>query len=322
MLNPDEMTAVRRIQRALPEKVSVMACDLDGTLLNRAGQLSSRVTAATHALRDAEVHVVIATGRSARDVRRLNQELGGSRYAVCLNGAVVLDLQNESIEEDGILSPDVVRAWTLESDLLREIAETVRRAYPQITFGTEQASLRVAREKGRVLFGWRWDPEFEEQDLEELLAAPVMKLFLSDLQVPGPVLQERVEALNLPGVTITRSTELGMLELAAAGVSKGSALQVVCARLGTTPEEMVAVGDMPNDVQMLLLAGCGVAMGNADEAALLAADTYTLSNSEEGAALLLETVLERVSVPTGQLNLAGRGDATTRPAVTPEDRMG
>jgi hydroxymethylpyrimidine pyrophosphatase-like HAD family hydrolase len=89
-------------------------------------------------------------------------------------------------------------------------------------------------------------------------------------------------------VGITFSTSNGLIELSAPGVTKGSGLADVAARLGVTAPDVIAFGDMPNDLPMLEWAGHGVAMANAHPSVLAAADEVTAPNSEDGVALVLE----------------------------------
>ena len=73
--------------------------------------------------------------------------------------------------------------------------------------------------------------------------------------------------------------------------SKGAALGHLARSLGVKREEVIAVGDSPNDIDMIEWAGLGVAMGNASEKVKSSADHITLPASEQGLALLLETLL-------------------------------
>ena len=84
---------------------------------------------------------------------------------------------------------------------------------------------------------------------------------------------------------------LRLVEISAAGVTKAFALERLCRRLGIDAAEVVAVGDMPNDLAMLDWAGTGVAVANAVPEVLDAADEVTAANTEDGVALLLERIL-------------------------------
>jgi hydroxymethylpyrimidine pyrophosphatase-like HAD family hydrolase len=87
---------------------------------------------------------------------------------------------------------------------------------------------------------------------------------------------------------ITYSTGYGLIELSAPGVTKGTGLARLAGELGIAAADVLAVGDMPNDLPMLQWAGHGVAMANAHPAVLEVADEITAGNSEDGLALILE----------------------------------
>jgi hydroxymethylpyrimidine pyrophosphatase-like HAD family hydrolase len=86
----------------------------------------------------------------------------------------------------------------------------------------------------------------------------------------------------------THSSYTGLVEISAAGVTKAAGLAWYCERAGVTAEEVVAFGDMPNDVPMLTWAGRGVAVANAHPAVLAIADEVTSANTEDGVAAYLE----------------------------------
>jgi hydroxymethylpyrimidine pyrophosphatase-like HAD family hydrolase len=91
--------------------------------------------------------------------------------------------------------------------------------------------------------------------------------------------------------TITRSSPSALLEISGPGVSKASTLELCCAERGISPEEVVAFGDMPNDVEMLTWAGTSYAMGNAHPAVIAAASGRTVANNEDGVAVVIEKIL-------------------------------
>lgn len=91
--------------------------------------------------------------------------------------------------------------------------------------------------------------------------------------------------------TITRSSPSALLEISGPGVSKASTLALSCAERGISHEEVVAFGDMPNDVEMLTWAGRSYAMGNAHPDVLAAASGRTVANNEDGVAVVIERLL-------------------------------
>lgn len=91
--------------------------------------------------------------------------------------------------------------------------------------------------------------------------------------------------------SFTRSSPTALLEVSGPGVSKASTLELCCAERGISAAEVVAFGDMPNDVEMLSWAGTSYAMGNAHPAALAAASGRTVTNNEDGVAVVIERII-------------------------------
>ena len=89
---------------------------------------------------------------------------------------------------------------------------------------------------------------------------------------------------------ITWSSASSLLEISAAGVTKASTLAVLCDELGIAPEEVVAFGDMPNDIAMLDWAGGSYAMADAHPTVVEAADHVAPRNDEDGVARVLASV--------------------------------
>ncbi|MGH3992571.1 MAG: HAD family hydrolase, partial [Pseudonocardiaceae bacterium] len=123
---------------------------------------------------------------------------------------------------------------------------------------------------------------------DELLGRPAVKLLVRHPEMTSEAMAEAAETVVGDSVTITFSTSNGLIELSRPGVTKGSGLAAVAHRLGINAEDVIAFGDMPNDLPMLAWAGHGVAMANAHPSVLDAADEVTAPNSEDGVALVLE----------------------------------
>jgi hydroxymethylpyrimidine pyrophosphatase-like HAD family hydrolase len=102
----------------------------------------------------------------------------------------------------------------------------------------------------------------------------------------------RAVAGHLAEFTHSNSTD-GLLEISAAGVSKAAALARFCDERGIGREDVVAFGDMPNDLPMLEWAGHGVAVANAHPEVLAAADEVTATNDDGGVAIVLERLFSR-----------------------------
>jgi hydroxymethylpyrimidine pyrophosphatase-like HAD family hydrolase len=176
----------------------------------------------------------------------------------------------------------------LAADLATRLVHALRQAIPGALFAVE-----LERSFGREA-GWSDGlaarPDVLEADALELITGPVTKLLVRHPTMAFPEVAERARAAVGEDAVVTWAG-LRLVEISAAGVTKAFALERLCRRLGIAAAEVVAVGDMPNDLAMLDWAGTGVAVANAVPEVLDAADEVTAANNEDGVALLLERIL-------------------------------
>jgi Cof subfamily protein (haloacid dehalogenase superfamily) len=262
---------------ALPRLV---ATDLDGTLLRSDGTVSTRTVRVLDRASAEGVGVILVTGRPIRWLRHVYDQLAAPLPAICANGAVVYDPHTDT----------VLRAEHLLPDLLAEIVRRLRAEVPGVNVAVEVADGRQFwHEPGYDL---RWDagdPAVRAvEDPAELLAVPAVKLLArAGRQDPDAFVKTVAEALA--GLAeATHSSNTGLVEISAAGVTKATGLTWYCARHRITPADVVAFGDMPNDVPMLTWAGRAVAVANAHPAVREIADETTDSNDADGVAAYLE----------------------------------
>ncbi len=263
---------------------SLIASDVDGTLLDDDEKVSPRTKAAVTAAVAAGTKFVLATGRPPRWVQPVVDALGFAPMAVCANGAVLYDPAVDRI----------VSAHTLSTDLLGELADIATRVIPGAGLAVERVG-SSAHDAATPQFvsspGYEhaWlNPDNTEVSLEDLLNAPAIKLLVRKAGARSAdmaaVLAEHVEGI----ADLTYSTDNGLIEVMPSGISKATGVADVARPLGISAEEVVTFGDMPNDVPMLEWAGLGVAMGHAHPEALEAADEVTSTNNDDGVARVLE----------------------------------
>jgi Cof subfamily protein (haloacid dehalogenase superfamily) len=259
--------------------IRLVASDLDGTLLRPDETVSERTRAALAAARQAGITVVLVSGRPPRNLGPIAERIGVGGIAICANGAVVWDLD----------SGTMVDHTPLAADLATRLVHALREAIPGALFAVELEAgfgREAGWSEGRALTS----SEALEADALELITGPVTKLLLRHPSLPFPEVAEKArQAVGEDGVVTWAG--LRLVEISAAGVTKAFALERLCRRLGIDPSEVVAIGDMPNDLAMLEWAGTAVAVANADEKVLAAADEVTAANVEDGVALLLERIL-------------------------------
>ena len=273
MIQPRRMSAHCELPR-------LIATDLDGTLLARDGSITVRTQEVLRQARAAGIELVMVTGRPARHVAKIEgvAELGGS--AICVNGALIYDLDRELV-----LSEERLSAQTAA-----ELVVGLRARMPGIGFAVE------------VGLDYGWEPSYASQrkrsELPRLPVADALVLCergVNKLIARHPLIsiEELIEQATYLFAGRARVSYSGapFLEIGAASVSKASALAAYCAARNIEPSQVLCFGDMPNDLPMLEWAGHSVAMGNAHPTVLAAAREVTLSNEADGVAAVVERLL-------------------------------
>ena len=261
----------------LLRRPKVVACDLDGTLLRSDGTVDDRSRRAIATVEAAGSLFVLCTARPTRWMRPLGEALGHRGVAICANGGVVWDLHTES----------VVEAFPLEPAITRDVVALLKEALPGGAWAVERTT-GFAREPA-YQSRWPMPEDAITASVEALVSEPAVKLMLRHDHLLADDLLERAREVigNLAELTHSNSND-GLLEISAAGVSKASTLARMCDERGIGPGDVIAFGDMPNDVPMLRWAGRSVAVANAHADAIAAAQMTTASNDEAGVAMVLE----------------------------------
>ncbi|MFI6640369.1 Cof-type HAD-IIB family hydrolase [Streptomyces sp. NPDC050504] len=280
-------TAPRRV----PAVPRLIATDLDGTLLRDDKSVSERTVAALAAAERAGIEVFFVTGRPARWMDVVSDHVHGHGLAICGNGAAVVDLRH-----DGAGAPRFIKVRPVERETALDVVGTLRAAAPGTSFAVER-TCGIQHEPAYPPL--HMDPALSIATAEKLLDAaaaeadePVLKILAFHPELSPDAFLGLARAAVGPRAEVTRSSPTALLEISAPGVSKASTLALCCAERGISAEEVVAFGDMPNDIEMLSWAGASYAMGNAHPAVLAAASGRTESNNEDGVAAVIERILE------------------------------
>ncbi|HEX2316938.1 MAG TPA: Cof-type HAD-IIB family hydrolase [Thermomonospora sp.] len=258
----------------------LVATDLDGTIVRSDGTISERTVAALARVERAGATLVMVTGRPPRWMRDIAAAVDHRGIAICANGAVVYDLHTET----------VIRTRLIEPETIAETVERLRSAVPELRFAVEYADGFVF--EARYNLG-RWDAEAlggRPVDGETLVSKGGTKLLAFHPSADPDSLAERAHKAVGDLVTVTHSSGRGLLEMSAHGVTKASALAELCAEQGVTAAEVVAFGDMPNDLPMLTWAGTSYGVANGHPDVLSAVTHHTARNDDDGVAQILETL--------------------------------
>ncbi|MHB9860350.1 HAD-IIB family hydrolase [Streptomyces sp. YIM S03343] len=291
MRENEPVTSATRTPESRPPAVPprLIATDLDGTLLRDDHSVSPRTVAALAAAEEAGIEVFFVTGRPARWMDVVSDHVHGHGLAICGNGAAVVDLHG------GPGAHRFVKLRDLARDNALDAVRLLRAAAPGTVYALEQT------------YGFHQEPDYPHLHMEvpdslapaeELLAPggaattePLLKILAYHATLDPDVFLGLARLALGDRAVVTRSSPSALLEISGPGVSKASTLALCCAERGIAAEEVVAFGDMPNDVEMLTWAGRSYAMGNAHPAVIEAASGRTVANNEDGVALVIEKLL-------------------------------
>ncbi|MBP1042489.1 HAD family phosphatase [Vagococcus sp. BWB3-3] len=268
--------------------MKLVAIDLDGTLLNSQHQLLDVNTRALERAKNSGIKIVIATGRSVISAAEILDSMELEGYILALNGTFIAERTKGQLK--------VFRQSQLEKENVKKAFKIAQSE--QITFvaSNERGSDRVVvSEEGEVV------QEFliQRHDLR-CLTADEMKNRLTDPTINYLKLaftnQKREKLLKVKqrlaheGLP-TIFSDAHYIEYVPKGINKGTALQFLCDQLGISMDEVLAIGDQENDLELLTMSGIGVAMGNASDKVKACADYVTSTNDEAGVSRALDLYL-------------------------------
>ena len=273
--------------------IRLLATDIDGTLLNPQFQISPGDLDALQRAHVAGVEIVLVTGRRHQFALPIARQLGFDLWLISSNGAVTRSLAGETFHRD-LMPRETCRRLCGEMQEFR--GNTV------LTFDKEtkgaivlehleelSASIRRWLEKNLEYI------EFVIPIEQALVTDPVQAMFCGSTARMKQALQA-LERAGMDGLVTVLRTEyperdLSMIDVLNAGCSKGHALERWAAYRGFRREEVMAIGDNHNDVEMLEFAGHPVIMGNACEELRGRGWTVTLGNDRCGVAAALEEIV-------------------------------
>ena len=258
----------------------LVATDLDGTLLHSDGTVTARTRAVLEALDRRGVPVVFTTGRPIRWMEDLWDDVGGHGLAICSNGGIVYDVAARRVRD--------FRAVPREVGL--DVAALVRDAVPGTAFAVEHPGGWASE----VAFPRHPDdaPTRTQGEWTDIYRDDVVKILATHPDLEPEEFWRRVEGAVGERVTCTWSSAFALVEISAEGVTKAATLAMLADEMGVVPDDVLAFGDMPNDLAMLAWAGTSYAMANAHPSVLDAADHVAPPNDDDGVARVLAEVFD------------------------------
>ncbi|WP_328389843.1 HAD family hydrolase [Nocardia sp. NBC_00416] len=275
---------MERVTATLQTRPKLVASDVDGTLIDPYERVSARTRAVVGAVVADGVPFILATGRPPRWIAPVVAGLGFAPLCVCGNGAVLYDADADQVLAASALDVETL-GWV--ADIAEKVLPGCGLAAERIGASAHDAATPQFVSSPQYEHAWL-NPDDTAVARDEVIDTPAIKMLI---RLPGARSGDMAVTLAAhigDRADITYSTEHGLIEISAPGVSKAMGLRILGDRLGVDPAEMIAFGDMPNDIPMLRMVGRGVAMGHAHPEVLESADEITGTNSDDGVAQVLE----------------------------------
>ncbi|MBE6995260.1 MAG: Cof-type HAD-IIB family hydrolase [Ruminococcaceae bacterium] len=265
----------------------LLAVDMDGTVLNTEKIITPRTGRAMETALSCGKEVVFATGRCPAEMRNYLAAFPTMRYAMCLSGALLLDLRTGVILDETTLSPALAAQILSAAEGLDVMA---------VVYAGNEVYLE-RRRRGDLAHFWcdcytaLYDDcgNWVERSADVLsLGESIRKInFFCHSEADYRVLEQRMAPLP---VNLAQGS-YNNCEVSPLGVDKGAGLERLCRAAGIPVTESIAVGDSGNDLAMLRAAGLSVAMENATAEIKAAADVTVSDCDHDGVAEVIETYL-------------------------------
>ncbi|WP_190284717.1 Cof-type HAD-IIB family hydrolase [Bacillus sp. S3] len=285
-------------------KYSLLATDLDGTLLNDEKEIDVETIEAIQEYRSQGGRVVICSGRSPLSTKWIARTIGlEGEPIIAYNGAILLDETGEISEQAIFQHEPLLLFWELceaegiyahfyEGDTLLVPAVNkwnenwIENNIPALEkSGASPASCETVRKYCQVKVIDHFYQYMKEQQPK------ITKIAVFDDGDRLAEFSKRIAEQVGGDMEISSSFNFLNLEISPSGVTKASALLKLIEQHGIPITQTAAIGDNYNDSLMLSMAGLGIAMGNAPEKVKLLADHVTGNNNEAGVAAAIRRYL-------------------------------
>ena len=279
------MTPPKSIQTPAYGPIKLVAIDLDGTLLRSDKHLSDTNIQAIADVTHRGVHVVLASARPPRGVREIYQRLTLDTLQVNYNGALIHDMPRS----------EHVFHQPMSIELATQIIHFARGMDPGIIVNievldqwyTDRVDDSLPTETSKLF------PPDHVGPFDSFLHQPVTKLMLAAQPKQLEPVHQAVREKYADQIMIAISDDY-LIQLAHKRVDKASALQIVAEHYNVPQNNVMAIGDAPNDLGMVRWAGLGVAMANGWDRLQQAAEVVAPCNDDDGVAhILKQYILDR-----------------------------
>ena len=269
-----------------PGRLAVVI-DVDGTLLRSNGSVSTRTIDALSAVSRLGHELFFATGRAVRDMCAIGQLTGHRGRSVCANGAALYDHATDTVG----------CTWPFAAEALLGVVERLGRSIPDLILAVELVEglrfvagfpLSTQRIGGHLV-----------TTVDELLSTDVLQILAWHPWLPREKFSSLVCSVVSGHAEASWGNGLGVVEINAPGVNKGSTVAEIVTSVGLSADSVIAFGDMPNDLALLTWAGTAYAMRIAHPQVLATIAHRAPDNDHDGVACVLEHLHTRASPSVG-----------------------
>lgn len=272
-------------------QIKLIALDLDDTTLRSDASLAPETAQAIENAVKHGTQVVIASGRAFKSLPQSVLDIDGVRYAICSNGACIEDMYSRTRLLSFTLKPQIVEKLL---DIFHgERFEAFVDGQPYCDGEYYREPLRFGCSPAYV--DYVKTTRIPVDDMPSFMRRHIAELDSVDIMCGSSEHKRELwEKTNeLSDVYVTSSSPR-LIEISAAEAGKGAALRHLAQILNIAPQHIAAFGNGDNDADMLAFAGLGVAVKNASERCLAAADIICPTNDEHGVAITIEKLLASI----------------------------
>jgi hypothetical protein len=268
-------------------KFKMLVLDLDGTVLNDQKEIPERNKKAIQNLAETGIQIVVCSGRIFSGARAYATELGLTGSLVACNGALIKTIKdNRLIYTDSLNIQDVINSAKIckSKDVyvhayIDEVLVTEQLKYTSLIYSERN---KILDEKSKL------DIKVVENLVDYMMkcAKRIDKLVVIS-EHSNQLSELRKQISSIESVEIA-SSSFDNIEVMNKGVSKGKAIKFLCGEMGINVNEVMAIGDNENDLDMLKTVGFPIAMGNAIDEVKMIANYITDNNENAGVAKAIE----------------------------------
>lgn len=267
------------------KNTKIVFVDLDGTLKDSNKKISMRNKRIFEKLADIGIVVVFTTGRPLSYTISLSKQFSSSNYVISSNGAEIYNYSNGNVIYHNRLSRENINKLKelIKKYQLFFIANCLTQAYTNKIF--DDPGKKIVHSVD----------EITDLNISQLIVESydeeVMRLFKNDISgISGIKISNKSRSSGA-----SASDQILFYDITNSDVSKGNAVKILCDYLNIDIKKTMAIGDSDNDIEMLQTVNVKVAMNNATEALKKEANFITLSNDEEGVAVILERLYNELT---------------------------